>query len=40
MQGVLKLHILGADLHHKVGGPLYRMSPFVHIKVGHMVFNT
>jgi hypothetical protein len=38
--GVLKLHILNANLHNKVGGPLHKMSPFVHIKVGSMVWNS
>ena len=38
--GVLKLHILHANLHHKVGGPLHKMSPICHIKIGHMDFAT
>jgi hypothetical protein len=38
--GTLRLHIIAAQLNNKVGGPLHKMSPFVHIKVGHQVYNS
>lgn len=38
--GLLKLHIIRAELHHKVGGPLHKMSPIVHIHVGHQNYAT